>query len=627
MTQIVVKSPEELEALGFEVEPPQTLLTDPLFAHYMKQLEALLERYPQIVANSFLTKWLALRNLTERRPWPHQLRYVALSSIRPRNLLAYEQGLAKTFIVALKIWLAYGEAFMQGRKVRKGSVQILAPAYALGDLCWQGELSYAGLADFVDVITNEKELRSATKPIWVMTYDFLKQETSKGQAMRKHNRGRKVSGAFYGYPMWKLVRRLAKANYAVVDEIHYLRDGTARMQAVQHWIRGVPKRDGLSGTPMDGWPSHLSAIFKVLYGEKSVAFPMTAKEFNTLFIREQVVSTDLVTGEESAGLAKRRTVPGVAQDMLPTFDARTRHLTHRLRVTDPECRGYVKFPNAHYHKVVLDLTPKHEAFYLRINSMVMQEIREITQRAAQEQQETGAIRNRRALENNVLSKLQLLRRAASAPWGMAEFGWDLPAHEAIKLPALANICSQAVMEGRKFIIFTNQIPAGKVIVDYLREMGIATVRVYATDPTEPKKEFTRTDREAALAAFLNDPEVHGLVANIGLVATALTLVVASVLIHFDHDWKGNVYVQANSRAIRPGNPRDVDVHDLVVRRTSEVYVYKFQRGKIRANAEAIDREFDDFVPGVQSEQDGPQDAYQAATAMLVNDRPDDSEED
>mgnify|MGYP001226961729 CR=1 FL=1 len=575
MSKIVLTSPQELTAMGFTIDAEPTLLDDPLYLEYRKVID----------------RYIAATGFAARPPWEYQRRYAAMAACRRRNLLAHEQGLGKTYETVLAVLARYGSALTGAQPaLRRGTIQIVAPRHTL-KLAWLQEFARVGLDHLVDVILTETDVLNSTKPIWLLGYDLLKQQTTRGRQMKRNGRVRiHKSGEqlFFGEPMWRVIRRVARPHMVIFDEIHSLRKDSDRTAAVLQYRRGVKNRLGLTGTPVDGWVGHLATILNVIYGESTHVFPWTEKSFTDLFTRERMVDLDYVTGESGQSAAKKRKAPGINPDQIPAFYEATKHLMHRLIYRDPEVSGNVKFPPVTYHVEKCALGNTHGDFYYGLHEQVVAEIARAV--AAYKNNPLNANR----LRQNVLTQIGLLRRAASCPWGMAAVpGIPLPKPMDVdKVTRTIEICLKAKAEGRKVIVFTNFVDTGRILTQALKQAGVDTVRVYASDKLEKPVHLDQDAREDRIERFLEDPGITALVGNLGLLSTGLTMVEASVIVNFDHDWRANTYKQGISRVVRPGGRMaGVDVYDLLTVQTVDIYVFTALMNKVKATAEMIDRQF------------------------------------
>lgn len=574
MTKLILGGPEELLAEDFSIEPEPTLLDDPLYRFNRKRIADWVDLIPELSA---------------RPPREYQLRYAAMGSCRDQNLWAHEQGLGKTYETIMLILARYGDALLgkSHKKLRRGTIQIIAPRHTL-KLAWMKELATCGLDGLAQIVTSEKDLERATAPIWLMHYDFLKAQTRHGRALAKKGKVRvrmlknkSVETYFLGYPMWKKIRKVARPHMVAMDEIHMLREGSDRTEAVEQFVRGVKVRLGLTGTPVDGWIAHLGPILRIIYGSENRVFPWAPKAFVKRFTRERVIDMDYVSGDAGANPVKRA-APGINPDQIPEFWRATRHLMHRLIYRDPEVSADVKYPPVEYALERIPMDPAHHMFYYDLHQSVVQEIEDAVRKI-----KLGS-NNAYRLKKNALTKIQLLRRAASCPWSIEPgFGHDIG-----KIRRVVEIALAAKAEGRKFVVFTNFIETGRIITQALRAAGVNVVRVYADDKAEKPVHLSQDLREDRIEDFLSDPNIDGLVGNLGLLSTGLTMVQASVVVNFDHDWKANTYKQGISRVVRPGCVwTHVNVHDFVTDRTVDVYLFNALVQKVKATAELIDHQF------------------------------------
>lgn len=580
--KLVLKDPSDLETYGLQIVDNKTLLDTAVF----KEQEQVL--------NYWISKVAAL---SQRPPRPYQKRYAGIAACRPRNLLAHEQGLGKTYETILIILARYGSALLGKQpRLRRGAIQLIVPRHTM-ELAWLKEFKICGLEQHVDMILSEHDVRSSRKPIWLLDYDFLKRQTEDGKKLAKAGKQRvrltnkKVDSVFVGKPMWKLIRRVARPHFVAFDEIHMLREGSDRTAAIEHYVRGVKNRLGLTGTPIDGWVEHLATILKIIYGQENNIFPWNEKSFTKRFTRERIIDQDYVTGEVGTATPRKAKAPGINPDQIPEFYRATRHLMHRLIIRDPEVVGQVKFPPVNYHMIPVTLSDEHQAYYLTAHTTMVKAMAQELEKI--KSQET----NLRRLQANVLQHISILKEAASTPWTLASKAGLVPftSKETAKILKSIEIASQAVAEGRKVIIYTNQVAAGNALLKAAEAQNLKALRIYADDKFTRPVHLTQDERNHRIETFLmsqGKDAPHVLIGNLGLLATGLTMTEASVIIHHDHDWKANKYRQGNSRVIRPSQVwPHVDVYDLAGVGTIDNYILSAMLRKAKANDELIDRRF------------------------------------
>jgi SNF2 family DNA or RNA helicase len=605
MTKLILTSPQDLTDQGFSVEAEPTLLDTPLYQEQRRIIDFWVDTIPEIAA---------------RPPWEYQRRYAAMGACRPFNLFGHEQGLGKTYETFLLILAKYGYALHGNlhKEMRRGAIQIIAPRHTL-NLAWLKEAKTLGLDQFVDVILTEQDIRHSNKPIWLMHYDFLKEQTDHGKKLEKIGRHRVritrqkgLERYFVGFPIWKLIRQKARPHMIIFDEVHNLREDSDRTEAMRQYVRGVKNRLALTGTPSDGWVNHLATILSVIYGTENRTFPWKPKAFTKRFTRERVIDIDYVTGESGGAAPKKRTAPGINPDQIPEFWRSTRHLMHRLIYRDPEVSGHVKFPPVRYHVEQIPMDFDHAEYYQNVHAQTVERMA-----AFVEALKKGSI-NERRLRDNVLTHLQMLRRAASCPWAVKDDILTYKPQPITKVTRTVEICLEMQRQGRKTIVFTNFIATGAVLVKALREAGLGAVRIYANDKCERPVDLPMEMREARIEDFLENPNLDVMVANLPLVSTGLTLVQASAIVNYDHDWRASMYKQGISRVVRPGQVWDhVDVWDLLTDRTSDLYVYNALMQKVKATAEMIDQQFS--LTAMQKPNTGLVDIMAVAKALIAGD--------
>lgn len=598
MSLVTVHKPAELEALGFEAPVLDTLELTPLYAVWQKTFEGLIRQLPGL-----RTPRVGLEGGTP--PKPHQLRHAGIGLQRRHNFYSWGMGAGKTCCAALHVLGRYGHLLFAGLKgrsieevadkfdktfeevegalarkcsLRPGVVQIVAPRHTLEQV-WVKELSRMNLGAFVEVIRSEEQMLQSTAPIWVYHFDFPKEQSKRGILQRKAKEGLRLKPKggtyFLGHPVAKVLARRFRAGLLIVDEIHRLRPGTARTEAMRIVRRKAKHVIGLTGTPMDGWVSQAANILGFIYGPDSRSYPYTDEDFAKRFTRTRIANTDFATGKETVG--REKPMPGIAHMQIPAFVKATRPLMHRLNLTDPEIKANVVYPPVQRHKVLVTMGPAQAMLYREWHRTRLE--------ALQEALEQGRGFQTR---NNVLTLLNELRLGSSAPW---ELGYLEPTTALID-NAIA-IVRQHQAEGRKGLIGTTFVKESRYIHEALARAGFKGVRLYATDDGLAKKTLKPDDREALIEQFVDEPDCAYLIATKELVAEGLNLAeTASYSISCSHGWRSNIEDQWRARIERPGQVwPHVDAYTLLNDETVDLYIYQMLMAKSAASSGLIDLDF------------------------------------
>lgn len=588
---------------GFTIAPLQTLEDSNENLYWHAELDKWIDRLP------------GLR--TPRQPdgsggsppRAHQRRHGCLAMCRRNNFFAHGMGVGKTATSLCMILCWYGEYLLKGmdwdmfamaddrgqkkliegirRKstMRPGTIQIVAPRHILRQV-WVRELSRLGLESFAEIIECESQLLNSKAPIFIYNFDFPKLQSDKGAAMRRSKQDGirlKETGRpyFLGHQLCKVIAKRRPPSFLIVDEIHKLREGTERTRCMDI-VRLKTKRVlGLTGTPMDGWVSHSSTLLGFIYGEKSKPFPYTNEHFSKKFTKTKIVTTDVATGDQTTG--RNKPVPGINHMQIPSFIKATRHLMHRLNLTDAEVKANVVYPPMKTHQVLIDMDEDHRSFYSSKNALVRGQVQEAFEK------ETNAFK----LRTNMLALMNDLRLSSKVPHSLGYSG-----SQTRLIDQVVSLVLKHKEEGRRGLIGTTFIQESRLIHEALGKAGIRGVRLYDQDDEARPKKLSLEAREDVLEKFQEDPECWYLIANKELVAEGLNLSeVASYTLNCSHNWRSNIENQWLFRVVRPGQIHPwVDCYTLLNRSSIDIYIDQMVRAKTNATKAIIDLDLEDDSP-------------------------------
>lgn len=587
---LVVRDPKDLVSQNFKLLPQPTLENSEEFFRWQQEIKKWIERLPGL-----RTPRVGFEGGTP--PRDHQIRHSAIAVQRRHNFFSWTMGTGKTALSILTVLLRYGdhlfkdfdwpstdeeklEAFTTFKStMRPGTIHIVGPKHTLRQV-WLKELDRMNLSQFAEVIESESQLLNSKAPIFIYHYDFTKLQTDKGNQLKKSGGGIRLKEGggtyFCGQPMAKIIAKHRPPSYMIIDEIHRLREGTERTRCMKIIRRKSKRVTGLTGTPMDGWVHQMATLLGFIYGEESQAYPFTNADFSRKYTRNKIVDTSIVTGTKEVG--KEKPVPGVNHMQIPSFIRSTRHLMHRLNLTDDEVRANVVYPAVKTHKVLIPMDIDQQIFYTELHSS--------SSNTAKIQLANGY--SKAKLRQNMLTLMNGLRLASVAPWalGYSEIHTGMTR-------TIVEIVKRHAAEGRKGLIGTSFIEESRYIFEALKKSGVNGVRLYATDDRAAKRTMSADQREESIEVFQEDPDCKFLISNKELVAEGLNLAeTASYTISCSHGYRANVESQWLARVVRPGQVwSHVDAYTLLNSGTVDIYIYELLQAKLAATAGLIDLDF------------------------------------
>lgn len=148
-----------------------------------------------------------------------------------------------------------------------------------------------------------------------------------------------------------------------------------------------------------------------------------------------------------------------------------------------------------------------------------------------------------------------------------------------KLLLLEERVEELVSQGAKALVFSQYLAEGVEPI---------TERLSAFRPVVITGAVSAGNRDRAVQAFQNDPECKLLVATPKSGGVGLNLVAGNYVFHFDHWWNPATVRQAEDRAHRIGQTKDVFVYHFWTENTIEERIYGILERKKRLYADVID---------------------------------------
>ncbi len=359
----------------------------------------------------------------------------------------------------------------------------------------------------------------------LLSTDVLKADvviTSYGIASRDHEELNRVQ--------WR---------YLVLDEAHYIKNPDAERTKALKTINARAKL-ALTGTPVQNRVEELWSLFDLLmpgflgkrgrfltqYGKVKIEDDNVADTFRPL--RERVHP-----------FIMRRLKSEVAKDLPP-----------KLIIERPA-----------------ELTPKQSVAYKLILG------REDVQKMLKAVSE-GRVQQAKL---HILQAYAALRKICNHP-GLLEGSGKLPVADSGKLASLHELLEEVEDGDHRALIFSQSTEMLNVIEAHLPDWGHRYLRLDGSTPAAKRPEL--------VAQYNGDPAIRCFLISTGAGGTGLNLTGADTVIFYDHDWNPANDRQAEDRAYRIGQTRQVTVYRLITTGTIEEKIIKRQAAKL-ALAEAL----------------------------------------
>eukprot|EP01006_Ploeotia_vitrea_P041475 TRINITY_DN66533_c7_g1_i3.p1 TRINITY_DN66533_c7_g1~~TRINITY_DN66533_c7_g1_i3.p1 ORF type:complete len:723 (+),score=404.39 TRINITY_DN66533_c7_g1_i3:198-2171(+) len=448
------------------------------------------------------------------------------------GILADEMGLGKTLQSISML------AFLQQYRNSKGPHMVLVPLTTLGN--WMREferwcpslkvLRFHGTKDERAVLVKERLLpqEEIDWEVCVTSYEMAIKEKSK---LSKYN--------------WEFI---------VVDEAHRLKNENSLLAVT---LRTFPSKFRLllTGTPLQNNLHELWALLNFLLPQ---VFSSSA-DFDAVFNSDAVESTGDEAADKAAAEAKQREMLSKLHKVLRPF------MLRRLK-SDVEKTLLPKIETL----VFVGMSKMQKEVY---RSILLRDIDAVN----------GACKERTRLLNIVMQ----LRKAANHPYlfeGVEDRTLDPYGEHLIqnsgKMVVLDKLLAKLKRDGSRVLIFSQMTRTLDILEDYCQIRNHEYCRIDGS---------TNTVRREELMEEYNAPNSSKFIFMLSTRSGGLgiNLQTADIVILFDSDWNPQMDLQAQDRAHRIGQKKQVYVYRLITESTVEEKIIQRAEIKLRMDAMVI----------------------------------------
>ncbi len=171
---------------------------------------------------------------------------------------------------------------------------------------------------------------------------------------------------------------------------------------------------------------------------------------------------------------------------------------------------------------------------------------------------------------SILALLMKLRQICNHPvLERKDSAWTI--QEAAKLAALEELLQEVVEGEHRALIFSQFTKMLDIIENCLSQWKIQSLRIDGSTPA--------TLRQGLVEKFNGDEAYHCMLISTKAGGLGLNLTGADTVIFYDHDWNPANDEQAQDRAYRIGQKRNVSVYRLITKGTIEEKILKYQERK------------------------------------------------
>jgi SNF2 family DNA or RNA helicase len=313
----------------------------------------------------------------------------------------------------------------------------------------------------------------------------------------------------------------------ILDEAHKIKNPEADVsQALLDLSEGFVRRVIMTGTPVANRPYDLWAQVRFLDGGKALG-----EDFNA-FRHSLDLANDF--GHDKAKAARFADSLERLFEQIRPFSIRETKKTSGLNLPD---------------KVVANIEVEMEPRQAELYAQFRDELAAVVVQGGQAILDDA---------EGLLKRLLRLVQVASNPALVDQAYHSIPG----KIPVLESLLHMVVDEGEKAVVWTSFTTNAEILAQHFDTLGTGLVH----------GGLPMAKREAALTAFVTDPECRVLVATPGAAKEGLTLTVANHAIFFDRTFSLDDYLQAQDRIHRISQAKLCYVHNLIANDTVDGWV-------------------------------------------------------
>jgi len=438
---------------------------------------------------------------------------------------------------------------------------IVVEAHIVGE--WEDELRRLGVPAEAWQSIQSPEDAAALRHINLITFDRLRRPLYGMQGRRTYAR---------------LLR--GRINTLIVDEAHCLAN-TASLQVQALYLLSAKRRYLLTGTPIGNYPRDLLPLAQFTLGQGTAAQPYGrfrpyieprlslscdfAKRGSDAF-RESFVVTEWTTHDfELSDMQKgaKREVPKLAN--LTAFREFAGRVVKRRVLAEPAVAKHVRIPPPTREVVTVPWNPRHLAFYLDVADSFAQWFREAKRQAGL----TGKQVNLMAL----LAQINAVVLANNCP--QKGVGHRAPFQGlTAKDEAVLERIQEHVDDGRQTICYAANPLTLEIYAKHLRADDIGCTVIHGG--IAPRLRHQRLNEGFKTGA------TQVLLATLGVAETGLNIPQAQAIVFNARSWSPRVENQAEARALRPQQTRNV----IITRFQHEGSIDEYQATMVAMKADA-----------------------------------------
>lgn len=388
----------------------------------------------------------------------------------------------------------------------------------------------------------------------IMIYNFTKEKTKK--FFETYNKGVLITS--YDKAA-NNIKTLEEINFdvCIADETQKIKNNASKTKTR---LKKIPAevKFALTGTPIENSVNDLWSIFDFvfkdyLFNERkfkqqySVIYNDANPEdfyYNELEIKTKIAQEDL----------KKKIKPFILR-----------------RKKEVELSKILK--NKNVIEIPIKLNEIEKSIYFKKAEEKLEQMKKNKERIEREASESEDIEDIEEIKRKngllIFKMIQELKAITSLPGNILYNG--KPYNDITKLKVYKELMEKLISQGDRVLVFSSYLTLLDISEKFLQEKSIKYFRIDGS--TKP------IDRQNITKDFNNNEEYKVVLISLKAGSSGLNLVGANKIVHYDLWWNPSVENQANDRAYRIGQTRDVEIYKLICLGTIEEKILNLQKKK------------------------------------------------
>lgn len=355
-----------------------------------------------------------------------------------------------------------------------------------------------------------------------------------------------------------------------IDEAQKIKNPSSSTRRKLKQIKSRTKF-AMTGTPIENSIMDLWSIFDFIFEGYLYSNRKFRKDYENIFIDIDKNNVSYTEEEKNE-----------IDELVMEAEIKQRSLIRRIkpfilrRRKDEELSHILKEKKITEYKI--ELTEQEKELYIDTATEYQKELLETSKNIGKEgisstEEEIEEIEEENAVKKDtggmkIFKIIQKLKGITSLPGRMLNDGQYI---EPTKLKEFRKLLLERISIGDRVLVFSSFLEVLGNTEEFLKKQNIKYFRIDGSIPASVRQEIT--------TEFNNNEEYKVVLISLKAGAAGLNLVGANIVIHYDLWWNPSIENQANDRAYRIGQDKNVEIVKLVCMGTIEERILALQKKK------------------------------------------------